>query len=718
MVHKLLDLDKSLPGIAVCVISFWPMGAGLYAQTNEGVNEELSSKLTTNFSPTYRQYLSSDTTRTNAVNFDQFTGKKLIFYDNFIDNRNTWPYWSSMGDSILQECLGIDNNFICRTQGTRLADSYTDMADGQKVLACYTPERLFRYTNQVKLGKNYVVTLNPLSIKQVSQLPSSYYEGYCEHTTRVHRSFNGKDFAIETQVAQAVGNWGILFGDMDSDRPYYLYRLNTEGSWAFFAVYPNNRNKPVQLESGSLNIPFAQVHKVGLVFVSNGQGGFKLEFFINDKKAGQTNVTRMPLEVMDIGYRLDHNSIDGNNILIARDLAVYEIPLDTYLEDHLRLTGGWNGAVLRNNNEVLYHVKGYFNEDHTGNITGRLVFTHAKFSDIVVTKKLRAKRTKNIVNFEETSCTVKGIRNKVILFSVLQKGHMDIQNPDSLIISSCLASNLHRYGEFDSRIDLHTDKLYMGRAKRTTKSASIAKYDSINVNKLIEIKRLYFIPNSAELEMGEETKISLDNLARELRRYYARNKEAVLIIHGHTDLGIEQTYSLIRAKSIQAELESRGIRAPIFCIGHGFSQRVSAIHGDPRNRRVEVELVQVDSAWVDNDALFMGQGAKSELIKNLPDEYIVTAQFKLAPGADVRIVMAHKTGGAPLVWQIPNVAGGQMQTLKVRKRYRADHDAIILEFVLDDINYLSQTLTGYGSFGFDVRTGSMELNNLVIFGPE
>jgi hypothetical protein len=59
-----------------------------------------------------------------------------------------------------------------------------------------------------------------------------------------------------------------------------------------------------------------------------------------------------------------------------------------------------------------------------------------------------------------------------------------------------------------------------------------------------------------------------------------------------------------------------------------------------------------------------------------------------------------------------------MQTLKVRKRYRADHDAIILEFVLDDINYLSQTLTGYGSFGFDVRTGSMELNNLVIFGPE
>jgi len=687
-------------------------------QTETDLNEGLSSKFTDNYTPQYLQYGSADTTRSLSVKFESFEGRKLIFYDDFIDNRHTWPYWSSLGDSVLQECIGIDNNDICRIQGSHLADSYTDLRDGKKVVACFTPDQMFKYSNQLKLSKNYVVTFNPLSIKQVSKIPSNYYEGFCEHTTRIHKSFDGKNFGIETKIAQAVGDWGLIFGDFDSDKPYYYFKIKTDNSWAFYAVYPNSKSKPIELESGFMPISYQSLEKVNLNLKSNGQGGFKVEFLINDAKAGQANVTRMPMANMDIGYRLDHNSIDGNNIVIANDISVFEQPIETYLEDNLRTTGAWTGKMKRGNNEDLYNVKVYFNEDHSGFITGRFVFEHSKFSDIIITKKFRAKRSKNIINFEETSGTVKGIKNKVLLHSTLLMGNMELYGPDSIIINACLGSNLHRYGEFDNRLNVFSDRIYISRAKKSTIASNSSEYDSINVGKLIEIKRLYFIPNSPDLEQNDETKNSLDNLARELQRYLASYSNTLLLIHGHTDIGIVQTVSLIRAKSIQSELEGRGVETNIFCIGHGSSQRVSAIRGDPRNRRVEVEVLSIDSMWIKDESIMMHKGSKANMINKLPEEYIITAQFRLDPDAKAFVIMEPRAGGEMLKWEIPNVAGGAMQTLKVRKRYKIEEDAIMLEFVLDDVNYLTQSLTGYSTFGFEIKNGTFILDNLVIFGPE
>ncbi|MGB0430312.1 MAG: hypothetical protein ACPGLV_07545, partial [Bacteroidia bacterium] len=354
------------------------------AQDEPVLDEGLSSKFTDNFTPEYREYGGSDTTRAISVKFDQFKGRKLVFYDNFIDNRHTWPYWSSLGDSLLQECIGIDNNYICRDKAP-MADAYTNIQDGKKVVACFTPDQMFKYTTQLKVSKNYVVTFNPLSIKQIDKLPSTYYEGYCEHTTRVHRRFDNENFGIETQIAQAAGNWGVVFGNFDSDKPYYFFQVETDNRWSFFAIYPNNKSNPRKLESGFLPVSYLSVNKVNINLKSNGQGGFKVEFWVNDARAGQANVTRMPMSKLDIGYRLDHNSIDGNNIVIAKDFSVFEMPIETYLEDNIRVTGTWKG-VLKRSGENLYNVSAYLNEDHSGFITGRFVYQHAKFTDIRITK--------------------------------------------------------------------------------------------------------------------------------------------------------------------------------------------------------------------------------------------------------------------------------------------------------------------------------------------
>ncbi|MGB0430210.1 MAG: OmpA family protein, partial [Bacteroidia bacterium] len=314
--------------------------------------------------------------------------------------------------------------------------------------------------------------------------------------------------------------------------------------------------------------------------------------------------------------------------------------------------------------------------------------------------------------------TFKGFQNKVLLHSMLQKGSMELYGPDSLIINSCLATNLHRYGEFDTRINVHSDQINLSRTNKTEATVRISEYDSMNVDKLIEIKNLYFKPDLDEIEQSEETKVSLDNLARELQRYFAKYDNRLLLIHGHIDIGGEEILSIFRAEAIQSELEKRGITGDIFCIGHGSSQRKSAIRGDEKNRRVEIELMHCDSCYYDKNVLHFGEGTKVDLIKDLPDEYILNAQFTLSPGADVYVIMQPGAGMEQLKWQIPNISGGEMQALRVKKRYKSEEDAIMLEFYLDDVRVLTLSLTGYESFGFNVKSGTFKLINLNILGPD
>lgn len=680
------------------------------------IYEGLSSKFTNNFSPSYKEYLASDTTRTASVKFKNFKGKKLIFHDDFNDNRNTWPHWSSSGDSILRECIGLDKNYICKGEIGHLADSYTNMEEGKKLVACFTPDIMFKYSSNIRLTKNVVVTFNPLSIKKVDKLPSTYYEGFAEHTTRIHQSFDKKDFVIETNIDQCAGSWGMIFGDFDSERPYYYFKLQTDNTWSFYAVYPNSKQEPIELESGYMPVSYMSLNKVGLHLKENGQGGFKVEFWINDARGGAANVTRMPMKALDVGYRLDHNSIDGNNILIAKDLSVYESAVETYLEDNLKVTGGWQG-YLKRGKETIYNVKLHFSEDYSGNISGRIILSHSKFQDIKITKKFRASREKNIINFEDISGSVQGIRNKVLKHSILTRGSMELIGPDSIKMNACLASNLHKYGEYDSRLNVHSDQIYLQRVRKT-EPTRISGHDSINTNRLIEIKDIYFLPNSPELSKNASTKQSLDNLARELQRYLANNDNRLLLIHGHTDIGWDQVLSLIRAHSIEGELQKRGVDADIFCIGHGNSMRATAIRGDSRNRRVELEVLALDSSEVVNESLLLRGGTKADLIKGLPDEYIINAQFRLEAGGKYSVVMRPRLRGEALVWPIPNIAGGERQALKIVKRYRAKEDAIMLEFWLDDVNVLKQNITSYSSFGLYVNQGELILDNLIIQGPE
>ena len=693
-----------------CVSALWGQDG------TDPIEEGLSSKFTSNFSPLYKEYTAADTTRTASVRFKHFKGKKLVFYDDFKDNRSTWPHWSSSGDSMLRECIGLDKNYICKGEIGHLTDAYTNMEDGKKLVACFTPDAMFKYSSNIRLTKNVVVTFNPLSIKKVDKLPSTYYEGFAEHTTRIHQSFDKKDFVIETRVDQCAGSWGVIFGDFDSERPYYYFKVQTDNTWSFYAVYPNSKQEPIELESGYMPVSYLSLEKVGIHLRENGQGGFKVEFWINDARGGGANVTRMPMKALDIGYRLDHNSIDGNNILIAQDLSVYEMAVETYLEDNLKVTGGWHG-YLKRGKETIYNVKLNFSEDYSGNISGRIFLSHSKFQDIKITKRFRASREKNIINYEDVTGSIYGIRNKVLKHSILTKGNMELIGPDSIVMSACLASNLHKYGEYDSRLNIHSDQIYLQRIKKT-ETTRISGHDSINTNRLIEIKDIYFLPNSPELSKNASTKQSLDNLARELQRYLANNDNRLLLIHGHTDIGWDQVLSLIRAHSIEGELRKRGVDADIFCIGHGNSMRASAIRGDSRNRRVELEVLALDSCEVSNESLFLRSGTRADLIKRLPDEYVINVQFRLKAEGEYSVIMGPRLRGEPLIWPIPNIAGGEGQALKIVKRYRAKDDAIMLEFWLDDVNVLKQNITSYSSFGLHVKSGELILDNLVISGPE
>lgn len=704
--------------VAVCLLSLFLLAIAMpaMAQVESEENNDLSSRLTNNFIPSYYEYKSADTIRRPSIRFENFLGKKLIFFDDFSDNRHTWPHWSSLGDSALKECLGIDRNYACPGETGAMTDAYTNMQDGKKVVACFTPDQMFKYTNRVKLSKNFVVTFNPVSIKRVEKLPSSYYEGYCEHTTRIHRSFEEKDFIIETNIDQAAGHWGMIFGDLDSEKPYYYFKILTDDTWAFYAVYPNNRAKPIELESGAMPVSYQSLRKVKMELKDNGQGGFKVEFWMNDDlRAGAANVTRMPLKSLDIGYRLDHNSIDGNNIVIARDLSVYEIPIETYLRDNIKVTGAWVGTLTRNN-DVVYNVKLFMDEDQSGYVSGRIVLNHSKFSDIKITKKFKARRDKNNINFEETSGTFKGVSNGVLLHSMLLKGNIELINPDSLVMDACLTSNLHKWGEFDSRINVHSGKINLGRVKRQELAGP--KYDGVNIDRLIRIKNLIFLPNSVELSADDATRKSIDNLARELQRYFAEYPDQMLLIHGHSDVGYGQTLSLMRAISIKSELETRGVKVDMLPIGHGHSDRQTAIKGDPENRRVEVQIVKFDACKMVEESLHITSPTEVKLLDNLPDEFILGAQFIQSPDADVQVILEPKGKNDPLVWKIDNTAGGERQHLKIVKRYKAKEDDIMLEVYLDGVRLLSHSITAYSAFSVKVNSGEFVLDNLTIFGPE
>ena len=688
----------------------------LQAQEVLEEDESLSSKLTNNFVPAYYEYSSKDTIRRPSIRFENFVGKKLIFFDDFADNRHTWPHWSSLGDSALKECLGIDRNYACPGETGAMTDAYTNMKDGKKVVACFTPDQLFKYDPAVKLGKNFVVTTNPLSIKKVDKIPSKYYEGFCEHTTRIHRSFDEKDFIIETTIDQSVGHWGMVFGNFDSERPYYYFKILSDNTWAFYAVYPNNRSKPVELESGYMPVSYQSLRKLKIILKDNRQGGFKVEFWMNDDaRAGSANVTRMPLKSLDVGYRLDHNSIDGNNIVIARDISIYEMPVETYLRDNVKVSGAWTGKLVKNKDSI-YDVKMHMTQDQSGYVTGRITLSHSKFKDVVITKRFNARRDKNVINFEEVSGTFRGVSSNVLLHSMLLKGNMELLNPDSIVMNACLASNLHKWGEFDSRINVHSDKIYLSRVNKIEDAGP--QYGAVNEEVLIQIKDLIFIPNSTTLSADKATTQSLDNLARELQRYFAENPDHMLLIHGHSDKGPDQVLSILRATSIQSELQLRGVKADILPIGHGHSSRRTPIKGDPDNRRVEVQIVQYDSCKMVDESLLIRASTTVKLIHHLPDEFILGVQLRQDPGAKAYIVLEPKGKNEPLVWEIPNIAGGERQNIKILKRYRIEEDAIILELWLDGTRYLQDTVTAYSSFSIRVTSGEVLLDHIKIFGPE
>lgn len=707
-------------GSALCAVIL------LLIFVNQGViaqdipEQGISSRLTKNFVPTYKEYTFEDSTRSRSVNFSRFEDKKLIFFDNFLDNRHIWTHWTSTGDSILRECIGFKGNYICRGDQNHLVDAFTNMSEGKKVLYSFTPDERTKYSNNLKvpLAKDYVITFNPLSIRQVSKLPGTYYESYNEHTTRIQNKFSDKNFVIETNVETAIGSWGVVFGDRLSERPYYYFVIRPDQAWAFCAVYLQNKAKPVELESGTLSIPSAAVRNVKLQLKDNFAGGFEIEFKINDSFVGRSNITRLPLNSMDIGYRMDHNSIDGNNVLVIKDLSIYEDPVKTYLEEGVTLNGLWKGG-LYSNGEKLYDVSIDFSESSDGTLSGRFNYRHVRFEDIRMTKTIRGLRMKNFANFEEITASERGVNNPVMRYSLLGMGNLELLDPDSIRLETYVTNNLHLYGNFDKALTFWSDDIRLGRVNKTT-NLRRPEYDNIfeQGNAVIEIENIYFLPNKPDIAEDQSTRQSLDYLARTLQRYLAKYPDRIVLIRGHNDISRRQVLSLMRAFTIKSELIKRGVEGNLFPIGHGHSQRVTGVRGDPRNRRVEIEILDIDSSEYENENLRLKESASAYFINKLPDTYVINTDFSLNPGGEYYILLKNQATNDVFRWEVPNTAGGERQNLRIVRNYRIKEDAIVLEFWLDKVNVLTQSIHNYDSFGFEVKSGTMQIDNINIFAPE
>ena len=693
------------------------INAKLYAQVDD--NEDISADLTKSFKPTYLEFNASDSARNPSVNLYDYRDRKLVFYDNFDDNRHVWPYWTSGSDSIMRTCIGFADRKISRGKKGEFVNGFTNMEQGKKVLFAFTPEENLKYSNNVPvpLVKNYVITFNPLSIKQVSKLPSPYYEGYNEHTVRIHNDFNKKDFFIESNIEQAVGTWGMLFGNTTNMQPYYYFKINADNTYDLFAIYPQRKSDLVPLAAGNLNMPYTDLKNLVIQFKHMAKGGYRLEFFANNTAIGTAAITTMYLSSLDIGYRLDHNSIDGNNILIVDDLAVYEKAVKTYTPKDFTVNGKWHGGLYRNNKQI-YKVTLDLNEQKEGKIKGLITFRHVKYNDVAVTKKFVALRDKNIINFEDIEYAQNGISNDVVLFSLLQKGNFEVLNPDSMVMQSFAANNLDKFGDFDPDFDVNSNTIYLSRFNRTVEEKN--DFDELfaaSENYTIEIENIYFHADEAKILENERTTQSLDQLARSLQKYLARNPSSFIIIHGHTDIGAEQILSLTRAFTIKTELMKRGVTADIFCVGHGSSHRLSERRGDAKNRRVELELKQIEHASYHDESIVLNNNASVFFINDLPiSNYAIQSEFKLSPGKQY-VIFKNLSDGL-FKWEIPNTAGGAQQSLRILRRTKKETGEKVLEFWLDEVNVLTQSIHDYKSFGFMVDEGSMDIANINIFSIE
>lgn len=677
----------------------------------EETTESIGPQLTKTFEPTYQEFTPEDSVRQLAVKLGSMKGRKLIFYDDFSDNRNCWSYYSSFDDSLLQECNGFAGAKICRSNTGSYIDAYTNMEGSKKVLFAFTPDIKYSNNVPVPLARNYVVTFNPLSVKQVSKLPSFYYEGFCEHTIRVQNSMVNKSLIIETNIEKAIGSWGLVFGNKMSTDATYFFNLKPDNTFELQAIYPGNRSEPVSLMKGTLETRFENINKVAIHITRSSKAFYTLGLMVNDEQVGQMNISRLQLGSLDVGYRLEHNSIGGNNILIAYDIGVYEKVSPTYLSKSVNFSGEWKGVLMRNKKK-LYDVDLSLTENSGGSIFGNIRFVHHKFKSTVITKEFKAHRHEHIINFEDREKSVSGIYNDVVDYSILQMGNMEVITPDSMVMQAFATNNLHLFGEFDPEFDIHSNRIYLSRVEKTLTKSKIS-ISPENENPTVEVTIL-FEPGGHKISNDKNNTENLDALARGLHQYLAQNPGKVILIHGHTDIGIQQLMSLIRAEKVRSELIKRGIPSTIFCIGHGSSAR-GYEWGDARNRRVEVELLNIDSAKFHKDNIVMSEKTSAYFINSMPEEFDLVADFKQLSGKHA-ILLKNSSGGV-FRQVIPNSQGGERQSLRITKRQDPE-EGLIIELNLDDVRILRQTASNYQSFGFEAISGNIEIENINIFTPQ
>ncbi|MCB0736191.1 MAG: OmpA family protein [Bacteroidetes bacterium] len=676
-------------------------------------NQEISSKLTQTFTPNYKEYSPNDSVRSPSVKLGNIQDRKLIFYDEFLDNRHCWSHFQSTNDTLLSECNGFADRKVCLSTPDKLVDSYTNMEDGKKVLFAFTPDSRLKYSNNVPipLAKNYVVTFNPLSIKQVSKLPTFYYESFCEHSIRIHNNLKKRDLIIETKIETAIGSWGLFFGDLLSNNACYYFRVNPNNTFELSTIYPADRKSPATILSGSLPMNFETVKKLAIELEFKGGQGYKIELKANDVEVGKMNVSKLIVGSVDIGLRLDHTSIDGNNILVCDNIAVYEKVKPMYLPESVNFSGEWTGGLYRRKQKI-YHVKLSLKENAQGIIDGRIVYEHTKFNGTRIVKNFKASRQKHIINFEDRALEANGVYNEVVRYSLLQMGHFEVIDPDSIILNSFSTSNLHKLSHFDSEFDLHSTDIYLSRVEKTINPDEIL-IDPDNENPSVEVSIL-FKPDSWEMSGDKENEENLDALARSLHRYLAMNSDKIILIHGHTDLGFAEMLSLVRANTIKGELLKRGIPPIIFCIGHGNSARVGP-HGDPRNRRVEVEVLSIDSAKFVGESIVMKGPTTTFLLKNLPEQFELQIDFK-QDTAKHFLLLKNESGGV-YKYELPNTEGGKRQSLRVIKREDPE-TGMIMEYWHQGVRLRRETAGKFEQAGFESLGGKLEIENLVIFAPK
>jgi len=241
---------------------------------------------------------------------------------------------------------------------------------------------------------------------------------------------------------------------------------------------------------------------------------------------------------------------------------------------------------------------------------------------------------------------------------------------------------------------------------------SLASFSFIDDGSKIVLDQIRFEPNSIYISgMDEGTRKYLDEVSEQVKEEMAKSEQSVVLIHGHSDRGPDQVLSMMRAFSVQSQLNERGIKN-VFGIGHGSSSRVSDEKGNVLNRRVELEVIQTDTKFSPDSkdpVLIIGKQVFWVKEDFNTAQVFGAAVYNKGPGSSI---VLQAVDGSEHKWQIP--LSEEMQQIKIEQISDASGEPT-LKFYVD--HKLTKTLENgpFNMVGFQSESGQLEIEHCKIF---